>query len=330
MGRDWYHARDDRRHGPTAEAELREMAKSGKLTATDLVWTEGMTVWVEAAEIPGLLPEESPPPCGPDAVVPTEPRPPQEVRLDCPTCRAKLKAGGRHAGSSLRCPRCRTQVVVPKPLQAGAALQVVPSSQLPTPSRPLDTPPPLPAHRSRTHRRYTDPVKFTLIPLGAVGLVIIASVGLGILSGGRAGSGDGSGGLSVPTSPGRVYGSARTKGDVPITSDKFDGSTDTRQVFVQRMRTALRWNGWGTILEPTNSGEAITVANFDFRVFMDTFGEPNAGFDPDFVDRPDQTWSYACADGVVRLTVTCGRPIANKDGVIPGRAERVIVRTLSY
>lgn len=46
----------------------------------------------------------------------------------CTGCRAKLHVPSRWAGGTVPCPKCRTRVVVPNPLEAAAALPVHPAA----------------------------------------------------------------------------------------------------------------------------------------------------------------------------------------------------------
>lgn len=56
---EWYYARNNKRVGPLSDAQIRELAGSGNLDGTDLVWHPGLTGWIPATEIPGLV---APPP----------------------------------------------------------------------------------------------------------------------------------------------------------------------------------------------------------------------------------------------------------------------------
>jgi hypothetical protein len=56
----WYYAASGVKNGPVSEDDLRALAASGRLLPTDLVWSEGMTDWLPAASIPGLLPAGAP------------------------------------------------------------------------------------------------------------------------------------------------------------------------------------------------------------------------------------------------------------------------------
>jgi hypothetical protein len=53
--RTWFFASEGKQQGPYAEAQLREFIARGTVTAETLVWSEGMTGWQKAEEIPGLL-----------------------------------------------------------------------------------------------------------------------------------------------------------------------------------------------------------------------------------------------------------------------------------
>src|SRR5690349_25171905 len=51
----WYYAQDDEQKGPISGTDLRQLASSGKLSAEDLVWKEGMAEWVPAQKVKGLF-----------------------------------------------------------------------------------------------------------------------------------------------------------------------------------------------------------------------------------------------------------------------------------
>lgn len=64
MGHEWYYTQGDRKIGPIPETELKQLAASGQLSATDLVWRDGMADWRAAGSVKGLLPKSvgGPPP----------------------------------------------------------------------------------------------------------------------------------------------------------------------------------------------------------------------------------------------------------------------------
>jgi hypothetical protein len=55
MAQEWYYAQGGRKVGPVSEAELRQAAATGKLSADDLVWREGMPQWRAASNVEGLV-----------------------------------------------------------------------------------------------------------------------------------------------------------------------------------------------------------------------------------------------------------------------------------
>jgi hypothetical protein len=65
--RSWFYAADGQQQGPFPEAQLRDLITRGTVRADTLVWTEGMSGWQRAAEIPGLVPGGSGPPVIPQA-----------------------------------------------------------------------------------------------------------------------------------------------------------------------------------------------------------------------------------------------------------------------
>ena len=63
--RSWFFAAHGQQQGPYPEAQFRAFIASGTITATTLVWSDGMTDWRKAGEIPGLLAGEAGPPAMP-------------------------------------------------------------------------------------------------------------------------------------------------------------------------------------------------------------------------------------------------------------------------
>ncbi len=60
--RSWFYASNGQQQGPYPEAQLRDLITRGTVSADTLVWTEGMSGWQRAGEIPGLVPGRSAPP----------------------------------------------------------------------------------------------------------------------------------------------------------------------------------------------------------------------------------------------------------------------------
>ncbi len=60
MGSAWYVGKGRDRRGPFTSGQLREMATSGELLPTDLIWKDGMSGWVPASKTKGLFPARTP------------------------------------------------------------------------------------------------------------------------------------------------------------------------------------------------------------------------------------------------------------------------------
>lgn len=58
--RSWFYASEGQQQGPYPEAQFRELIARGAVRADTLVWTEGMTGWQRAQDVPGLIPGGSP------------------------------------------------------------------------------------------------------------------------------------------------------------------------------------------------------------------------------------------------------------------------------
>ena len=65
--RSWFYASNGQQQGPFPEAQLRDLITRGTIRADTLVWSEGMSGWQRAGEIPGLVPGGSGPPSIPQA-----------------------------------------------------------------------------------------------------------------------------------------------------------------------------------------------------------------------------------------------------------------------
>jgi hypothetical protein len=108
MAAQWYYAQDEQKHGPVSDVQLKELAASGKLAPTDLVWNEQFTERVAACQIAWLTFQPQvpvPPPVLPPAL-------PENAHQDAGT------AGGHDAlglGKYLRAPFLQS---ISKPLVA--------------------------------------------------------------------------------------------------------------------------------------------------------------------------------------------------------------------
>ena len=54
----WFFKKDGTQYGPFSAEQLRELARSGKLLPTDLVWREDMSEAVAASKVRGLFLDE--------------------------------------------------------------------------------------------------------------------------------------------------------------------------------------------------------------------------------------------------------------------------------
>jgi hypothetical protein len=60
--RSWFYASQGQQQGPFPEAQLRSLIARGTVTPDTLVWTDGMSGWQRAGDIPGLAPGAAPRP----------------------------------------------------------------------------------------------------------------------------------------------------------------------------------------------------------------------------------------------------------------------------
>ena len=75
----WYYSESGQQAGPVSSEQLKQLATSGQLQASDLVWKDGMGQWVEARKIKGLFPQQAVrPPQLPPTVPPVPPVLPQQ------------------------------------------------------------------------------------------------------------------------------------------------------------------------------------------------------------------------------------------------------------
>jgi GYF domain 2 len=65
--RSWFYASQGQQQGPFPEAQLHDLITRGTVRADTLVWTEGMSGWQKAGDIPGLVSGGSGPPSIPQS-----------------------------------------------------------------------------------------------------------------------------------------------------------------------------------------------------------------------------------------------------------------------
>jgi hypothetical protein len=59
--RSWFFASNGQQQGPYGEAQFRDFVAQGSITPDTLVWSEGMSGWQKAADVPGLVTGARPP-----------------------------------------------------------------------------------------------------------------------------------------------------------------------------------------------------------------------------------------------------------------------------
>ena len=72
--RSWFYASQGQQQGPYPEVQLRDLMVRGTITADTLVWSEGMSGWQKAGEVPGLMSGVAGPPAVPGALAGTQAR----------------------------------------------------------------------------------------------------------------------------------------------------------------------------------------------------------------------------------------------------------------
>lgn len=65
--RSWFFASDGQQQGPYGEAQFQDFVARGSITPDTLVWSEGMSAWQRAGDVPGLMAGASRPPAMPQA-----------------------------------------------------------------------------------------------------------------------------------------------------------------------------------------------------------------------------------------------------------------------
>jgi hypothetical protein len=51
----WYYAQNGQQTGPVSSEQLQQLARSGRICDTDLVWREGLPQWIQARSVGGLF-----------------------------------------------------------------------------------------------------------------------------------------------------------------------------------------------------------------------------------------------------------------------------------
>ena len=86
MADQWYYTENGQRRGPVSEDDLKQLAWTGQIKPTDLVWKQGMAAWGPALQVAGLIfptVEDGPPPTPPEDEPP--PIPPEDEPPSIPS-----------------------------------------------------------------------------------------------------------------------------------------------------------------------------------------------------------------------------------------------------
>jgi len=73
MAAQWHYSKGGERHGPVSSDQLRQLAASGQLGPTDLVWRDGMAEWQKASSVKGLFPRRASGPGEPPPIPQSQP-----------------------------------------------------------------------------------------------------------------------------------------------------------------------------------------------------------------------------------------------------------------
>ena len=87
----WFFAEGDKQLGPYPESQLRDFIAGGKVSAATFVWTEGMSGWQRAGDVPGLIPDR--------IAQPAPPTPPGAPQRRDTMARGGLRSGSPGSGS---------------------------------------------------------------------------------------------------------------------------------------------------------------------------------------------------------------------------------------
>ena len=120
MAQQWYWTQNGQRNGPVDTAELKELARSGRLRPTDMIWREGLPNWVSATQAKGLFQDQTSVAGGIPASTPAPPMQPGsaelgKIQFQCSECGKGVSAPVEKAGKSGKCPSCGTAITIPVP-----------------------------------------------------------------------------------------------------------------------------------------------------------------------------------------------------------------------
>ena len=95
MASEWFYTVNGQQsQSPASDAQIKQMATSGQLQPTDMVWKDGMPTWVPAHTIKGLFPGTRPASGESPVVEPTLPKKPVARKADTETLDEDESPGG--------------------------------------------------------------------------------------------------------------------------------------------------------------------------------------------------------------------------------------------
>lgn len=103
MSKQWYYSQEGQQNGPVSAAELKDLAKTGQIVPTDMVWSEGMRSWAPASSVKGLFIQSDPSDVPPHPPVPN----PSVLKLEgastgvCAFCQTTMPQG------AVKCSSCQ-------------------------------------------------------------------------------------------------------------------------------------------------------------------------------------------------------------------------------
>jgi len=129
---DWYWMKNGEKHGPVHTAGLKELARTGQLLPTDMIWCERLRNWVPASQTKGLefgASGSTHADRSSEAVSTTSTRTPVAqrqatprgpIKYRCARCGRLLESQGSLAGREDTCPACGKAMTVPLQSTTGA------------------------------------------------------------------------------------------------------------------------------------------------------------------------------------------------------------------
>jgi DNA-directed RNA polymerase subunit RPC12/RpoP len=104
----WHYSVNGKQCAPVSEESLKQLAITGQLRRTDLVWKAGMPSWAPAGNVREIFAPAAPPSA-------------PGISIACATCGRWLQFAAEYIGTMTQCPYCQTPVLVRAPARADAS-----------------------------------------------------------------------------------------------------------------------------------------------------------------------------------------------------------------